>query len=352
MTVRRFLFLCLAMALPLVTLAELGWGTPGDIAVALLAGWAWFIAGTAAEITADWATVAVAATAMALLAFGLHRFMRWCYSGTARSINANADWPLRWTMAALSVTFLMFCAGLSTIGIAQQIAWLSNSKEAFVASVGTRSGEAMRRSQSRNNIHNIGLACLNYHDVSKTFPPGGTFDESGQPLHSWLTLLLPFLDERSLFERIALNDPWDDPRNTEVYRTRIKVYSNPGVKGDASQGDPLMYASSHYAANGWVVGGQAGLKIADIRDGAATTLLAGEVASRFKPWGDPTNWRDPQLGINKSPNGFGGPFKGGSQFTFADGSARFLSETIAPQVLRALSTPAGGETIPTDAYNR
>ena len=38
--------------------------------------------------------------------------------------------------------------------------------------------------------------------------------------------------------------------------------------------------------------------------------MAGEVAGDFKPWGDPTNWRDPALGINRSPEGFGGPLSG------------------------------------------
>lgn len=190
----------------------------------------------------------------------------------------------------------------------------------------------------------------NYHDVSKAFPLGGTFNENGQPLHSWQTFLLPFIEQYPHYEQISLADSWDDPRNTKWFRTRIGLYTNPGINNDKTACSDEAFASSHYAANGWVVGGHAGLKIADIRDGVATTLLAGEVADHFKPWGDPTNWRDPQLGINKSLNGFGGPFKGGSQFLFADGGTRFLSENIDPLVLHALSTPSGGETVRQNGY--
>jgi prepilin-type processing-associated H-X9-DG protein len=88
----------------------------------------------------------------------------------------------------------------------------------------------------------------------------------------------------------------------------------------------------------------------EVTDGESNTLMAGEVKSRFKPWGDPTNWRDPSLGINRSPDGFGGPFEGGASFLFVDGSVRFIKNTIDPSVLKALSTPQGGERVSSEQY--
>ena len=58
----------------------------------------------------------------------------------------------------------------------------------------------------------------------------------------------------------------------------------------------------------------------------------------FKPWGHPANWRDPAKGLNQSPEGFGGPFPGGANILFADGSVRFIKNTINPTVFRALAT--------------
>jgi prepilin-type processing-associated H-X9-DG protein len=72
---------------------------------------------------------------------------------------------------------------------------------------------------------------------------------------------------------------------------------------------------------------------------AANTILAGEVADGFKPWGDPTNLRDPGLGVNKVSGGFGGLSGSGANFLFVDGSVRFLRDTTSRAVLRRLSGP-------------
>jgi prepilin-type processing-associated H-X9-DG protein len=78
--------------------------------------------------------------------------------------------------------------------------------------------------------------------------------------------------------------------------------------------------------------------------------MGGEVVSHFKAWGDPTNWRDPALGINRSLSGFGSPAPGGANFLMVDGSVRFLKDNIDLRVLKALSTPAGGEKVSSDEY--
>jgi hypothetical protein len=63
------------------------------------------------------------------------------------------------------------------------------------------------------------------------------------------------------------------------------------------------------------------------------------MATKFKPWGDPSNLVDPALGINQSPEGFGGPGGQRAYLGFADGSVRSFSRTTDPEVLRRLSGP-------------
>ena len=109
---------------------------------------------------------------------------------------------------------------------------------------------------------------------------------------------------------------------------------------------PTVTRLSHYSVNSRVMHGNFALRREDVKDGLSNTIMGGEVNANFRPWGDPVNWRDPAVGLGKSPDGFGGPWKSGvTQFLFMDGSVRALSNDIDPQVLKALSTPAGGEDV-------
>jgi prepilin-type N-terminal cleavage/methylation domain-containing protein len=76
--------------------------------------------------------------------------------------------------------------------------------------------EAARRTQCKNNLHNIGLALHNYHDVFNVFPPAllhsGRYDSAAfysggnRILNTtgW-TLLLPYIDQAPAYNRYDFN---------------------------------------------------------------------------------------------------------------------------------------------------
>ncbi|MDR2441774.1 MAG: DUF1559 domain-containing protein, partial [Planctomycetaceae bacterium] len=64
------------------------------------------------------------------------------------------------------------------------------------------------------------------------------------------------------------------------------------------------------------------------------------ITQQLPAWGSPLNGRDPQLGINTSPYGFGSKHIGGMNFSYCDGSVHFYSETTDPKILEALTHPA------------
>lgn len=92
-------------------------------------------------------------------------------------------------------------------------------------------------------------------------------------------------------------------------------------------------------------------RLDDIKDGASATMLLAETVLVGGPWtaGGPATIRglDPSHQPNIGPRRqFGGAHRGGAMVAFADGSVRFLRESIEPEVFEALSTVAGGEHLP------
>ena len=70
--------------------------------------------------------------------------------------------------------------------------------------------EAARRTACSNNAKQLALACMNFESVSTRLPPCGDRIPSGQWAsvpggHSWVTLILPYLEETNLYNAISLS---------------------------------------------------------------------------------------------------------------------------------------------------
>lgn len=74
--------------------------------------------------------------------------------------------------------------------------------------------EAARRTQCRNNLHNLGIALHNYHDVYLTFPVGGILgvnelvEEYPRFMATPFTAILPFIEQRNIYDRYVFELPW------------------------------------------------------------------------------------------------------------------------------------------------
>jgi hypothetical protein len=196
--------------------------------------------------------------------------------------------------------------------------------------------EAARRTQSMNNLKQIGIALHNYHDTYREFPPAVVTDANGQPLYSGRVLLLPFMEQQALFNAFNKNERWDSPSNMALSHTKVLTFVDPS---NPNQGPDSSYA--FVTGTGSLFEAGQPIRIQNITDGTSNTLAFVEVQSTGGSWAAPSEVDLAQLagGMPK------GNHPGGNLALFADGSVKFLSQNIAPQTLQQLGTRAGGEAV-------
>ena len=194
--------------------------------------------------------------------------------------------------------------------------------------------EAARRMQSTNNLRQISLALINYHDTYQSFPPAVVTDADGQPLYSGRVLLLPFMEQAALYERFDKTKAWDSPENSELSKTILRVFMDPSsANPGAGQTDYLFVTGK-----GTVFEAGTTTKFMEVTDGTSNTVIVVEVENSGINWAEP---RD--LDISQPMSLPAGNHPGGNIAAFADGSVHFIPKATAASDIRAAATKAGGE---------
>lgn len=264
--------------------------------------------------------------------------------------------------------------------------------------------ESARQTGCLDNLHNLGVALHNYHGTHGRFPPGSTCDvEQGgwiadpltRHIHSWSSLILPFIEQSNLYGTIDHNVSSMHPNNLPVASTVVPLYRCPSYAGpDFSYDEHYTrfsdrYAITNYAAMGatdvgHIYGQNTGLfepdgiiyplsstREADVTDGLSNTFLlvetreekmmvwidGGTASLVARPYddGNPPTYARNRHSLNyrpyfeyEDPYSEWGPSSqhpGGAMHLFGDGVSRFVSETIDDDVYVALVTRAGGEAV-------
>jgi prepilin-type N-terminal cleavage/methylation domain-containing protein len=178
--------------------------------------------------------------------------------------------------------------------------------------------EAARRVQCRNNLKQIGLALLNYHDALGSFPmgyvsPGPASPLSTSPGWGWASMILAQLEQGPLYSSINFSLPIEYGDNFTARTTAVSVFACPSdrnvctylaVRADGS-GVARVHTNSYAACYG--AGGDIseapefgnGLfvrnrvtRISSILDGTSQTIAVGERGACLvmTPWaGTPAN---------------------------------------------------------------
>jgi prepilin-type processing-associated H-X9-DG protein len=209
---------------------------------------------------------------------------------------------------------------------------------------------AATRSQSVNNLKQIGLALHNFHSANNHFP-ADVRGKDGKPLLSWRVLLLPFLEEQAQFTALRLDEPWDSPHNQTVLERMPAVFAMPNASAEPGMTFYRGFSGERAIFDSAV---PEGVTIARITDGTSNTIAVVE-AKEAVPWAKPESDlpSDPQADperLQASVALLGAHFNGGFNALFCDGSVRFLRSQITLSVLQALITRDGGEVISADSF--
>lgn len=219
-----------------------------------------------------------------------------------------------------------------------------------------------QRSDAIRNIEKIAAALNAYAADHGVYPPPQIRTADGKPMHSWRVLILPYLDQQSLFNEYDLDQPWDSPRNYAIVDRMPAVYR--GSRGSVFGTDTPYYLITGLgtlfppAPPGNPTIGFRSLGPKDVIDNPGQTLLIVEAASppnSMLVWTQPIDLDIGQMRgtIGGSPGlEIGGITEGGATVATIDGRGHFIDEATSPQTVMALVTIAGGEPLADDVLDR
>jgi hypothetical protein len=179
---------------------------------------------------------------------------------------------------------------------------------------------------------------------------------------SWQATLLPYYGHLDWHGELNFARSWNDAVNQRVTRRPLELVVNPALGPNMTKaGFPV----THYVGvaglgadagqlepddpRAGVFGFRPRVSPPQIPDGASNTIAIAGVSKNLGAWasgGSATVRGFTQRPYINGPDGFGSGQPGGMLVGMADGSVRFVSKEIAPEVLERLVTISGGDAPP------
>lgn len=264
------------------------------------------------------------------------------YVGGFCAVGVWFGWPLAFLSLTIPVVILCRHYDATLVETATLVIVLGMLSALVLPPIST-GHPSRRRSTCTDNLSVIGRAILRYEAETGQLPPPWKADESGQPLASWRTMILHYLDRTDIYVHYRLDEPWNSPSNSELARLTLRIYQCP----DDPQAPPNRTSYLGVVGPGTVWSTKERVRLADIDDPSRTVLLV-EVAASGVCWAEP---RDLTLegamqGINPpGDRGISSHHRGGVNVLFADGHVEFLSDRTTPEELRDLLTFEKSQTV-------
>lgn len=200
----------------------------------------------------------------------------------------------------------------------------------LVGAVGV--GAVAMKTETTNNMKNIGLAAHAHNDQFRNLPTPST--PKGL---SWRYSILPFIEQDPLFRQIDKEAAWDTPRNRPflmqrppIYLSKVQVNINPETTSYQTTVGP----------NGLFRNKDEKLNLTGILDGTSNTIFMVDAQQNFVPWLAP---QDLHVANGQPlPRGLNGSFLA----VMTDGSVRTINRAkVQDNVLRQLFDGRDGAAV-------
>jgi prepilin-type N-terminal cleavage/methylation domain-containing protein/prepilin-type processing-associated H-X9-DG protein len=218
--------------------------------------------------------------------------------------------------------------------------------------------ESARRMKCQNNLRQFGLAAHTFNDVNQQFPNGYHLmltHPNGD--WGWGIRLLQYVEQTGLYQSLSPGDFMGDiPVVNQITQTKLPLFLCPTDPTKELNLNARSYAKSNYTISALIspahnqsTGNWPKIRLANITDGTSNTLLIGErdmkkglgavYIGRIANVTDAMAYGRADLPMN-TPYAGGSDANctrhawtslhlgGGVNFTFCDGSTRFLSQNI------------------------
>lgn len=194
--------------------------------------------------------------------------------------------------------------------------------------------EIMQRMQA------VGRAMQSYHDLHRMYPVVNQpqfHDDQGRPKLSWRVHILPYLDQKALFDQFKLDEPWDSPHNKPLVDKMPTAFADPADKPNATKTRLMVVRGG-----GALFSAKIPPNRRSITDGTSYTAMLIRVGTdKAVPWTKPDDADfDPQR-----PKSVLGTIDDLVYIVTAGGAVKVLKAAIPDELFRSLMTCAGGEVI-------
>ncbi len=191
-------------------------------------------------------------------------------------------------------------------------------------------------------LNQLQLALNAYHHAHGRFPPAYLVDNRGMPAHSWRVLILPFIEEKSLYDAYRFDEPWNGPNNLKLADRMPQIFHVPSEPTSTSMTNIVAIVGP-----GTAFPGSKSTRVEDFADGLDNTILLAEIAASDICWLEPRDLRVEEMSFTVNDQGkpsISSSRRRGPYVVFADSICTYqLSPSLRPEMLKALTTIAGGE---------